>query len=127
MKMKTSGIIVALAVLAVQTAGPAWGIRIESAAAPAPDAVRKADKAVPAVAHADDRSSMREGVITAISDKRDRIQVNGSWLKLADGATRVFRQGRAVQPDALAKGQKVRFTLAAGVADRSTLGAIYVP
>ena len=48
-------------------------------------------------------------------------------IAVAASLTRIFRGGRSVRFDDLGKGQKVRFTLAPGVADRTTLGAIYVP
>ena len=126
--MKTSWIIITA--LATAVGGQAWAVRVVGAAAPSADAVRQADvsgaKGAKA-AQADDSSSMREGVITALSAKRDRVEINGSWLKLADRKTHLFRHGRAVTRDELAKGQKVKFTMAAGDAEHATLGAVYVP
>jgi hypothetical protein len=104
-------------------------IRVADAPAPAPSAVavRQAEKPGDGATHAGDGSSMREGVVTGINDRRDEIEVNGSWLKLADGTTRIFRRGFGATRDDLAHGQKVRFTLAPGANDRLTLGAVYVP
>ena len=126
--MKATWFIVSI--LGLGLVGPAMAVRV--AGEPAQSAASKVQAAttVPATAasSADDNSSLREGVITAISDKRDQIEVNGSWLKVVDGKTRVFRQGRAVNPgDELVKGTKVKFTLAPGAADRLTLGVVYVP
>ena len=128
--MKTASFIVPI--LALTLAGPAIAIRLANE--PVQSAAGKSQAAtaatVPGAAtpSADDSSSLREGVITAVSDKRDQIEVNGSWLKVVDGKTRVFRQGRTVNgSDELVKGSKVKFTLAPGTADRATLGVVYVP
>ncbi len=75
---------------------------------------------------ADDSSSLRQGVVTDISPNADWLFINGSWLRVAEGSTRLFRQGRPVQAKAVGKGQRVEFTLAPGVADRKTLGIVYV-
>ena len=123
--MKTSWIITA--VLAMAVGGQAWAVRVMGAAAASIDTARQPETPKTKAAQADDSSSMREGVISGVSAKGDQIEVNGSWLKVADGTTRVFRQGRAVGRDELKKGQKVRFTLAPGAAGRTTLGGVYVP
>lgn len=121
--MKSNWMVMVLAF----AAGHAGAGGVVGGPAPSADAVRQADKPGAVAAHADDSASMREGVITGVSEKRDQLEINGSWLRLSEGTTRVFRQGRAVKRDELAKGQKVKFTLATGVADRSTLGVVYVP
>lgn len=123
--MKTGWIIITA--LAMVASEPAWAVRVEGAAAPVAETVHRAESPKNKTAQADDSSSMREGIITAVSAKRDRVEINGSWLNAVDGATRVFRHGQAVGRTALAKGQKVKFTLSPGAADRTTLGAVYVP
>lgn len=122
--MKSAWIIA----LAALTGSPhVWAIRVADAPAPSTQAVRQAERPSDIAAHADDSSSMREGVITGISEKHDQIEINGSWLKLAEGTTRIFQRGRGATRDDLAKGQKVKFTLAPSDAGHSTLGAVYVP
>ena len=123
--MKTNWIIITA--LAMAASGPAWAVRVEGAAAPAADTARRAETPNNKAAQADDSSSMREGVIAGVSAKRDQVEINGSWLNAVDGVTHVFRRGQVVGRAALAKGQKVRFTLAPGAAGRTTLGAVYVP
>lgn len=126
--MKTSGLIMGVAVtVAVSSAGNAWAVRVDGAQAPSPETVQQVAQPSAAASHADDSSSLREGVITAVGARRDSIEVNGSWLKLADGQTRLFRQGRPIKRDELAKGQKVKFTLAPSDAQRATVGTLYVP
>ena len=124
--MRTTWIITALA-LAAST--PAWAVRVGDGAASAAGQNRQPIpvSAAAAASHADDSSSLRQGTISAVNDAHDQIEVNGSWLKLAAGKTQVFRQGRAVDRDVLAKGQTVKFTLMPGQADRFTLGVVYVP
>ena len=126
--MKTSGIIMSVAAaVTLATAGQASAVRVTGAQAPSPETVRQAVQPSPAASHADDSSSLREGVITGVSVHHDQIEVNGSWLKLVDGKTRVFRQGRAIKRDELAKGQKIKFTLASVDAESAIVGALYVP
>ena len=126
--MKTSGIIMGVTVaVGLAAAGQALAVRVTGAQAPSPEIVRQAVQPSLAASHADDSSSLREGVITGVSAHHDQIEVNGSWLELAEGKTRVFRQGRVVKRDQLAKGQKVKFTLAPSDASHATLGALYVP
>lgn len=122
-----------LAVLVFVAAGQAFAVRVENAPPPSPDAVLKQSSSASS-AHADDSSSLREGVITDVSEKRDQVQINGSWLQVVNGKTRVFRGGRSANAaDELVKGKRVKFTLspgapgAPGAAGSLTLGVVYVP
>ena len=111
--------------MALACSGNVVAVRVD-APAPNPDSVRRASPAT--TTQADDRNALRTGTITAVSDKRDQVEINGSWLKLTDGQTQVFRRGRLVKgADELAKGQTVRFTLAPSATDVTTLGVVYVP
>ena len=110
-----------------------WAIRVANEVPPVTGSTSQvsppnaAAAAAAAASHADDSSSLREGAITGVSTNHDQIEVNGSWLKLAPGKTRLFRRGTAVTGDVLVKGQIVKFTLMPGDAQRSTLGVVYVP
>ena len=123
--MKANRIIAALALVTWSVGG--WAAAVAGASAPSAESTRQVVSAQAAASHADDSSSMREGVITAVNEKRDQVEINGAWLRLVAGKSIVFRNGRSAQFNELGKGQKVKFTLAPGVADRATLGAIYVP
>lgn len=123
--MKTKETILGL-VLAFSVVGQTWGSRVTGAPAPPPDIVRRAGQPSSA-AQADDTSSLRDGVITAVSAEGDQIEINGSWLNLVDGKTRVFQQGRTVKRDYVTKGQKVKFNLAPSDPKRATVGVLYVP
>ena len=124
--MRTTWIIAAVALFA---SAQAWAIRVANEAAPVAGSGGQSApvSATSAASHADDSSSLRQGMITSVSAKNDQVEINGSWLKVAAGKTRLFRQGRAVNSDVLAKGQTVKFTLLPGDAERLTLGVIYVP
>lgn len=125
--MKTT---VLIATLVLCASSQAWAVRVANDVKPVAGAARPAapsDDAAAAAVHADDSSSMREGAITGVTTAHDQIEVNGSWLKLSPGKTRLFRQGKAVTSEVLVKGQLVKFTLMPGDAERSTLGVIYVP
>ena len=125
--MKTT---VLIATLVLCASSQAWAVRVANDVKPVPGAARPAapsDDAAAAAAHADDSSSMRVGAITGVTTAHDQIEVNGSWLKVLPGKTRLFRHGKAVTSEVLVKGQLVKFTLLPGDAERSTLGVIYVP
>ena len=107
-------------------AGSALAVRVEAGPAPKAAAVREAASAAPA-GRPDESSALREGVITALSDKADRVEIQGNWLDIAEGKTHIFRRGTVLAPNALQKGMKIRFTLAPGTEGRGTLGVVYVP
>ena len=108
-------------------AASATAVRVGTeAAAPKPEAVREAASAAGA-SRPDESNSLREGVITGLSEKADRVEVQGTWLDIVDGKTRIFRRGTAIAPSALQKGVKIKFTVAPGTEGRSTLGVVYVP
>ena len=121
--MKTRSFLVGALMLGA--VGQALAVRVTNATAPSPDTVRRG---AVAASQADDSTSLREGVITAVNDKRDQVLINGSWLKVVEGKTRVFRQGRSVKSgDELVNGKQVKFTLMPGGTDPATLGVVYVP
>ena len=82
---------------------------------------------VDAAVQADDRSSLRQGMVGSVSASGDAVLVNGAWFFIVEGRTQLFRDGRPAPAGALAKGQWLKFTLAPGTADRRTLGVVYVP
>ena len=121
-----------MAAVVLCASSQAWAIRVANEAPSVTGSTAQvsppnAVAAAAAASHADDSSSLREGAITGVSTNHDQIEVNGSWLKLAAGKTRLFRRGTAVTGEVLAKGQIVKFTLMPGDAQRSTLGVVYVP
>jgi hypothetical protein len=108
------------------SAPAAHAARAIDAPPPTRAAVLNAPRPDPA-AQADDASSLRQGLVAEVNAKGDAVLINGSWLAVADGRTVLFQRGRSVPASALNKGQVVKFTLAPGVADRKTLGVVYVP
>ena len=121
--------------LVLSLAGPALAGRV-SGAVEAPTASTAAQFVPPVVPTpapqpapqpATDHSSLREGVIAEIEDSGARLKVNGSWLRVADGTTRIFRRGAEVRSSTLLPGQSIRFTLAPDAPDRLTLGVVYAP
>ncbi|KNZ32997.1 MAG: hypothetical protein AD742_08460 [Methylibium sp. NZG] len=126
MKRLQATTIAALALTAGLHGGLAQAARALDVPPPTPAAVLNAPKPDTAT-QADDRSSLRQGVVRDVSADRAWVYVNGTWLRIAEGSTQLFRQGRAVHASALSKGQLLRFTLAPGAADRTTLGVVYVP
>ena len=104
----------------------AQAFRAIDAPPPTRAAVLNAPRPDPAV-ESDNSTSLRQGVVTAVSPNADAVFVNGTWLRIEPGVTQLYRQGQATQSSQLNKGQLVRFTLAPGSADRRTLGVVYVP
>lgn len=122
MSLRSIGLLALLSGMAA----PAVAARAAGAAVPEPEAVRSLPQTAP-LAQADDRSSLRQGVVIAMSPQNHWVFVNGSWLGIVEGRTKLFRQGRPVGRESLTKGQLLRFTLAPGVQDGTTLGVVYVP
>lgn len=119
-------VFAALLVVAAGLAGSAaHAVRAIDAPPPTRAAVLNAPRPDP-VAQADDSSSLRQGVVSAVSPNGDRVYINGAWLAVVEGRTTLFQRGRAALPSQLSKGQRLSFTLAPG-ADRKTLGVVYVP
>ena len=83
---------------------------------PSPAAVRAANP--PAVL-----PTVRQGRVTAVDAAGQRIEIDGTWWRFAEGQTRIYQQGRAASPAVLASGQAVSFS-AAG--EKGVLGAVYV-
>lgn len=117
----TGGFVMALAHAAV-----AHAFRAIDAPPPTRAAVQNAPQVDPAL-QADDRGSLRQGVVGAVSANGDAVLVNGTWFVIVEGRTQVFRNGRPAPAGTLAKGQQVKFTLAPGTVDRKTLGVVYAP
>ena len=67
-------------------------------------------------------AGIQSGAIGAVA-ANGQVQINGQWFKVVAGTTRVFRQGREVKVDTLAKGAALRFTT---TADKATLGVVYL-
>jgi len=98
-------------------------VRVADEPAPSASTVRESNPARPDVADRDDSASLREGLVTSVSPDGDRVEIQGTWLKVVAGQTRVFRRGTAVTARQIEKGAKVKFTLKPD----STLGVVYVP
>jgi hypothetical protein len=111
---------------ALLAASATHAVRAIDAPPPTRAAVLNAPQPNPAI-QADDSASLRQGVVADMNPSANTVYINGSWLRIAEGSTRLFQQGRLVQADALRKGQRLKFTLAPSAADRKTLGVVYVP
>lgn len=113
-------------VTALLAGSAAHAVRAIDAPPPTRAAVLNAPRPDPVV-QADDSASLRQGVVADVNTGANTVYINGQWLSIAEGSTRLFRQGRPVQADTLRKGQRLKFTLAPGTGDRKTLGVVYVP
>ena len=111
-----------LIVLALAPA--AFASRVGNGAAGAPKAPPGA-KAEAVASQADDSNSLRQGTITAINERGDRLQVQGVWCDVGAGQTMLIRDGQQARLDSLKTGELIRFTLAPGASERPVLRVIY--
>lgn len=102
------------------------GLASRVGGAPPPPSVRLAPQEA-AQAQADDSASLRQGLVTAIGERGERLQVQGIWLDVVAGQTQVLRNGQPVRLDSLQTGQTIRFTLAPGSPERPALRVVYAP
>jgi hypothetical protein len=114
----------ALAVLSL--AAPATASSVSGAGAPAASAVH-ARPAQPAPLQADESASLLRGVVEAVDDRGSRVQVQGIWLDLVAGQTRLLRQGRSARFETLKAGEAIRFTVAPASTGARAMKVIYAP
>ena len=86
-----------------------------------------ASKATPAAKPGDATGQLRQGSVTAVSAKGDRIEIQGKWHSIVAGQTQIFQQGRPARPEVLKVGQLVRYTASENTAGNQRLGVLYVP
>ena len=117
----------AIGAMSLTLAGPVAATVVVGPGAPSVNAPAQAHTppAVPSASRAD--GTLRFGAITAVSADGARIQVDGTWFKLAAGKTRVYQRGAELKTNALTQGTKIRFTIGSGSAAEATLGAVYIP
>jgi hypothetical protein len=118
---------VAAAALALAAAATvARASRVAGAPAPAASSVQGATHQ-PAHVQADESASLREGTIGAVDERGGRVQVQGIWLELAPGKTRLLRGSEPAGLDTLKAGETIRFTVLPGSGSMATLKVIYAP
>jgi len=119
--------VVACSLLWALAASPVWAIRVDGAGVPAASAVRGAAQQ-PAQTQVDESASLREGVIAAVGENAERVQIQGVWIDVVAGQTQVLRKGQPARADSLKVGEVIRFTLAvAGPAQSPSMRVIYAP
>ena len=131
-KTACAGAVGAVAAVATLFASQAWAVRVDGAPTPIVNAPVAASGAASGKSGSqrmdvqkDETNSMRTGVITAVADKPSRIMVNGSWLEIVTGETRVLRGGVATSPDSLKVGESINFLTAKGSPERTVVRVIY--
>ena len=106
-------------------AASASASRISGAAAPAASAVQ-AGVQEPAHLQADESASLRQGTIQSVDAGGSRLQVQGIWLALSAGKTRLLRGGKPAALDTLKAGESIRFAVGAERGSAPTVRVIYV-
>jgi hypothetical protein len=115
-----------IAAVALGVAVDAAATRVGGAPAPSASAVQSSAQE-PAHAQADDSASMRQGTVTALDRSGARVQVQGVWVELAAGKTRLLRHGQPAALETLRVGEPVRFIVASGSVAKPTVRVIYAP
>jgi hypothetical protein len=127
LSQRLRGAAVAAAALALAAAATvASASRVAGAPAPAASSVQGATHQ-PAQVQADESASLREGTVGAVDERGGRVQVQGIWLELAAGKTRLLRGGEPAGLDSLKAGETIRFTVLPGNGATATLKVIYAP
>ncbi|HEY2558444.1 MAG TPA: hypothetical protein VGI48_01905 [Caldimonas sp.] len=116
----------ALAALGLACAGVASASRVDFAPPPAASAVQTSAQQ-PQHVQADESSSLRQGVVGAVDERRARIQVQGIWLDTVAGQTKLLRGGRPAGLETLRAGETIRFTVAPESTGAPSVRLIYVP
>ena len=75
----------------------------------------------------DDSDSLRTGLVTGVSNGRSEVEIQGRTHRIDANKTKVVRAGSVVKPEALQKGQIIKFTVLPGTERVATLGVVYVP
>jgi hypothetical protein len=116
----------ALAAVGLACAGVASASRVGFAPPPAASAVQ-ASAQQPQQVQADESASLRQGVVSAVDERRARIQVQGIWLDTVAGKTKLLRDGRPAGLETLKAGETIRFTVAPESTGTPSVRLIYVP
>jgi hypothetical protein len=96
-------------------------VGIAGISAPRPATVQ-ASASSPAAA-----AALRSGVVSGLSVDGTQIEIDGKWYRLKPGRSLLLRNGLPVDTGVLAKGQKLRFSLASQTPGEQALGVVHVP
>jgi hypothetical protein len=113
-------IVIALAIAGLWAGGVAHADRVVGIASIPP---AKGAAASPAVAV----RPLRTGTVSALRSDGAQIEIDGKWFVVKPGRTLLLRNGLPANAAALAKGQKISFTLASASAGETALGVVHVP
>lgn len=113
-------IVMALAVAGLSFGSVARADRVVGIASIPPAKGAAASPAVAAVA-------LRTGTVSALRSDGAQIEIDGKWFVVKPGRTLLLRNGLPAAASALAKGQKLSFTLASATPGETALGVVHVP
>ena len=107
----SAGLLACNAALADRVAGLA-GIPPARAAASKPVAVAPA---------------LLTGVVSGLRPDGSQVEIDGKWYVLKPGRSLLLRNGLPVDASVLAKGQKLKYSLASATPGEMALGVVHVP
>ena len=71
--------------------------------------------------------ALQSGTVSELRADGSQIEIDGKWYVLKPGRSLLLRSGLPVDPSVLAKGQKLRFSLASATPGELALGVVHVP
>jgi len=112
--------IVIVAGVGLLGCGTGWADRVAGIAGIA------STRAVPAQTAAS-APLLRSGVVSGLRADGSQVEIDGKWYVVKPGRSLLLRDGLPIGASALAKGQKLRFSLASTVSGETGLGVVHVP
>ncbi len=71
--------------------------------------------------------ALRSGTVSGVRAEGSQIEIDGTWYLLKPGRSLLLHDGLPVGASMLAKGQKLRFSLASATPGETALGVVHVP
>ena len=71
--------------------------------------------------------ALLSGVVSGVRPDGSQVEIDGKWYVVKPGRSLLLRDGLPIGASALAKGQKLRFSLASTVSGETGLGVVHVP
>ena len=83
-------------------------------------------KAVPAQSAAV-APALLSGVVSGVRPDGSQVEIDGKWYVLKQGRSLLLHNGLPVDASVLAKGQKLKYSLASATPGEMALGVVHVP
>ena len=71
--------------------------------------------------------ALLSGVVSGVRPDGSQVEIDGKWYVLKPGRSLLLRNGLPVDASVLAKGQKLKYSLASATPGEMALGVVHVP